>query len=77
MGPEARDLGLAVPAAAADPADLLDPVAADVRDQAGAADLVQLATYSRLLIIDTRRLAALIDSDPAAAAAWRKMSQQA
>jgi hypothetical protein len=38
---------------------------------------VQLATHSRVLVIDARRLAALIDSDPAAAAAWRKMSQQA
>jgi len=38
---------------------------------------VQLATHSRVLVIDTRRLAVLIDSDPAAAAAWRKMSRQA
>ena len=38
---------------------------------------VQLATHSRVLVIDARRLAGLIDSDPAAAAAWRKMSQQA
>jgi hypothetical protein len=38
---------------------------------------VQLATHSRVLVIDARRLAVLIDSDPAAAAAWRKMSQQA
>jgi hypothetical protein len=38
---------------------------------------VQLATDSRVLVIDARRLAGLIDSDPAAAAAWRKMSQQA
>ena len=38
---------------------------------------VQLATHSRVLVIGARRLAVLIDSDPAAAAAWRKMSQQA
>ncbi len=38
---------------------------------------VWLATHSRVLVIDARRLAGLIDSDPAAAAAWRKMSQQA
>ena len=38
---------------------------------------VKLATHSRVLVIDARRLAVLIDSDPAAAAAWRKMSQQA
>jgi hypothetical protein len=38
---------------------------------------VQLATRSRVLVIDAERLAVLIDSDPAAAAAWRKMSQQA
>jgi CRP-like cAMP-binding protein len=38
---------------------------------------VQLAAHSRVLVIDARRLAGLIDSDPAAAAAWRKMSQQA
>lgn len=37
---------------------------------------VQLATHSRVLVIDARRLAALIESDPAAAKAWRKMSQQ-
>ena len=37
---------------------------------------VQLATHSRVLVIDARRLAVLIDSDPAAAAAWRKISQQ-
>jgi hypothetical protein len=30
-----------------------------------------------VLVIDARLLAALIDSDPAAAAAWRKMSQRA
>ena len=32
---------------------------------------VQLATHSRVLVIDARRLAVLIDSDPAAAAAWQ------
>jgi hypothetical protein len=37
---------------------------------------VQLATHSRVLVIDAERLAWLIDSDPAAAAAWRQMSQQ-
>lgn len=37
----------------------------------------QLATHARVLVIDTRCLAVLIDSDPAAAAAWRKTSQQA
>jgi hypothetical protein len=30
-----------------------------------------------VLVTDARRLAGLIDSDPAPAAAWRKMSQQA
>jgi hypothetical protein len=30
-----------------------------------------------VLVIDAERLAVLIDSDPEAAAAWRKMSQQA
>jgi hypothetical protein len=38
---------------------------------------VQLATRARVLVIDAERLAVLIDSDPAAAAAWRQMSQQA
>ena len=38
---------------------------------------VQLAAHSRVLVVDARRLAGLIDSDPAAAAAWRKVSQQA
>jgi CRP-like cAMP-binding protein len=38
---------------------------------------VQVATHSRVLVIDARRLAGLIDSDPGAAAAWRRMSQQA
>jgi hypothetical protein len=37
---------------------------------------VQLATRSRVLVIDAERLAVLIDSDPAAAAVWRKVSQQ-
>ena len=32
---------------------------------------VQLATRSRVLVIDAARLAAAIDADPAAAAAWR------
>jgi hypothetical protein len=32
---------------------------------------VRLAARSRVLVIDIRRLAALIDADPAAAAAWR------
>jgi hypothetical protein len=38
---------------------------------------VQLATRSRVLVIDAERLAVLIESDPAAAAVWRQMSQQA
>jgi hypothetical protein len=38
---------------------------------------VQLATRARVLVTGTRRLALHIDSDPAAAAAWRKTSQQA
>jgi hypothetical protein len=37
---------------------------------------VQLATRSRVLVIDAERLAVLIDSDPAAAATWRQLSQQ-
>jgi hypothetical protein len=37
---------------------------------------VQLATRSRVLVIDAERLAVLIESDPAAAAVWRQMSQQ-
>ena len=37
---------------------------------------VQLATRSRVLVIDAERLAGLIDSDPEAAAAWRQMSRQ-
>lgn len=37
---------------------------------------VQLATRSRVLVIDAERLSVLIDSDPAAAAVWRKVSQQ-
>ena len=36
---------------------------------------IQLATRSRVLVIDTRRLAELVDSDPAAAAAWRQLSR--
>jgi hypothetical protein len=38
---------------------------------------VQLAAPSRVLVIDARRLAVLIDSDPAAAAAWRWISRRA
>jgi hypothetical protein len=37
---------------------------------------VQLATRSRVLVIDAERLAVLIEADPAAAAVWRRMSQQ-
>ena len=36
---------------------------------------VWLESRSRVLIIDTGRLAALIDSDPAAAAAWRQLNE--
>ena len=36
---------------------------------------VRLESRSRVLIIDTGRLTALIDSDPAAAAAWRRMNE--
>jgi hypothetical protein len=46
------------------------------RPQPPAGLTVQLATRSRVLVIDAERLAVLIDSDPAAAAAWRQMSQQ-
>ena len=38
---------------------------------------VQLAARSRVLVIDARRLAGLIDSGPVAATIWRKMSQRA
>ena|SRR5215472_3839706 len=37
---------------------------------------VLLTTHSRVLVIDANRLAALIDSSPAAAAAWRQIAQQ-
>jgi len=36
---------------------------------------IQIATRSRVLVIDARRLAELVDSDPAAAAAWQKLSR--
>jgi hypothetical protein len=36
---------------------------------------IQLATRSRVLVIEARRLAELVDSDPVAAAAWRQLSQ--
>ena len=36
---------------------------------------IQLATRSRVLVIEARRLAELVDSDPAAAAAWQKLSR--
>ncbi len=52
-------------------------VGADGRPRPLSGLTVQLATHSRVLVIDARRLGALIDSDPAAAVAWRKMSQQA
>jgi hypothetical protein len=50
-------------------------------DQAGrplppAGVTVRLESRSRVLVIDAGRLSVLIDSDPAAAAAWREMSQQ-
>jgi hypothetical protein len=38
---------------------------------------IRLTTHSRVLVIDAKRLAMLIDSDPAAAAAWRQLSRQA
>ena len=38
---------------------------------------VRLLTRSRVLVIDAMRLAALIDSDPAAAAAWRGLRWRA
>jgi hypothetical protein len=38
---------------------------------------VRLLTRSRVLVIDAMRLAALIDSDPAAAAAWRWLRRRA
>lgn len=58
-------------------ADFAGPVDADGRPLPLSGVTVQLATHARMLVIDARRLAVLIDSDPAAAAAWRKMSQQA
>jgi hypothetical protein len=36
---------------------------------------VELATRCRVLVIDARRLADLVSSDPAAAAAWRRLSR--
>jgi hypothetical protein len=36
---------------------------------------VRLESRSRVLVLDPRRLASLIDADPAAAAAWRLMSR--
>jgi len=36
---------------------------------------VRLESRSRVLIIDAGRLTTLIDSDPAAAAAWRRMNE--
>jgi hypothetical protein len=38
---------------------------------------VRLLTRSRVLVIDAMRLAALIDSDPAAAAAWGRLRWRA
>jgi hypothetical protein len=38
---------------------------------------VRLAAHSRVLVIDAKRLAMLIDSNPTAAAAWRQLSRQA
>jgi hypothetical protein len=38
---------------------------------------VRLTAHSRVLVIDAKRLAMLIDSDPAAAAAWGQLSRQA
>lgn len=37
---------------------------------------VRLSAQARVLVIDAARLAVLIDSDPAAAAAWRQLSSQ-
>jgi hypothetical protein len=45
----------------------------DGRPQPPAGLTVRLLTSSRVLVIDSDRLAVLIDSDPAAAAAWRQM----
>jgi hypothetical protein len=42
-----------------------------------AGQTIELATCSRVLVIDPGRLATLIDSDPVAAAAWRQMLRQA
>lgn len=38
---------------------------------------VELATRCRVLVIDAGRLAELVSSDPAAAAAWRRLSRPA
>ena len=37
---------------------------------------VQLATHSRVLVINARRLGELVNSDPAAAAAWRQLTHK-
>jgi CRP-like cAMP-binding protein len=37
---------------------------------------IRLAARSRVLVVDAARLAALIEADPAAAAAWRNLSRQ-
>jgi CRP-like cAMP-binding protein len=37
---------------------------------------VQLTAHSRVLVIDAKRLVMIIDSNPAAAAAWRQIAQQ-
>jgi CRP-like cAMP-binding protein len=38
---------------------------------------VRMATDARVLVIDARRLATLVDTDPAAAAAWRRIAKLA
>jgi CRP-like cAMP-binding protein len=47
------------------------------RPQPPAGLTVRLLTSSRVLVIDSDRLAVLIASDPAAAAAWRQMPWRA
>jgi CRP-like cAMP-binding protein len=37
---------------------------------------VELATHSRVLVINASRLAELVASDPAAAAAWRRLARR-
>lgn len=59
------------------PGAFVGVVGRDGRPQPLSGLTVQVATHARVLVIDARRLGALIDSNPAAANVWRQMSQQA